>query len=288
MLEKRCLLSRYSPFPKGNVNGDQVSLGYILKTLNRKSYIIEGVTANPNITVTAAGESAFYYKRAAASVIEGTTGAKVDWAAGNSKGVTRKSIDMTTCFQIADAIPHANFSTVSADVVGDRVVLDTITVANEWNKKYLAKLVSGGTAKTYAGALTLDNVYTTIIGAKATFITDHKTDYMRPESLFVAPDVMALLKAKNLVLFKDNLPGKSEKLEGYFDEMAVIEAPDLAAGQFIIMNCLGAGSPLNVNNFYVTDGTAAGYIGGTLITSELSYGLEICDPTLIYVYSKQA
>src|SRR5574344_843115 len=117
---------------------------------------------------------------------------------------------MTPCFQIADVVPHVNFATVSADVVGDKVVQDTITVANSWNKKYIARLVAGGTAKTYAATLTLDNIYNTILGAKAEFLVAHKEDYMRPTAIFVAEDVLALLKEKNLVLFKENMPGQSE------------------------------------------------------------------------------
>jgi hypothetical protein len=231
----------------------------------------------------------YYYKRAAAGVSAAKTGAQITWDAAKSKGVTRKTIDMVDCFQIADVIPHVNFATVSADVVGDRTVIDTITAANEWNKKYLTSLTTGGTAKTYAAALTLDNIYSTILGACASFISDHKADYMRPTAIIAAPDVVALLKEKNLVLFKDNMPKMSEAVVGYFaNEYGVIEAPDLAAGTFIVMNALGAGSPININTFYVSDGTAAGFPGSTLLSGEWSYGLEICDPTLIYVYSKQA
>jgi hypothetical protein len=267
-------------------SGDVVSLNYILKTLDAKSYIIPGVTSNPDITVTAQGESAYYYKRSTAGVTEAKTGAQITWDSAKSKGVTRVTIDMADCFQIADILPRINVQAVSADVVGDKVVQDTITVANDWNKKYIAKLVAGGTAKTYADTLTVDNIYKVVVGAKADFIKDHKDDYMRPTAVFVAPDVMALLKEKNLVLFKDNMPNKSEKIEGYFDEMAVIEAPDLDAGKFIIMNALGAGSPLNIDSLFVTDATQAGFPGGTLVSGELGYGLEICDATLVHVYSK--
>ena len=267
-------------------NGDIVSLGYILKTLDAKSYVIPGITANAGISVSAMGESAFYYKRSVAGVTSAAAGAQVTWNGAKSKGVTRVSIDLTKCLQIADVIPHCNFATVSAAVVGDKVVQDTITCANMWNQAYLAALVEGGTAKTYTGDLTVDNIYKVIVGAKADFISAHKTDYLRPEALFVAPDVMALLKEKNLVLFKDNLTNKSEKIEGYFDEMAVIEAPDLDAGKFIIMNSLGAGAPLNVSTLYTVDSTPSGFIGGIEIASEMLYGTEICQADLIYVYSK--
>ena len=277
----------YAAFSNG-FDGDIVSLNYILKTLAAKTYIIPGITANPNVTVAADGATAYYYKRKDSGVGEAKTGDKIDWSAENVTGVYRQAIDMLDCFQIHDVLPRINVKSVSADVVGDKVVQDTITVANSWNKKYIAKLVSGGTAKTYAAALTVDNIYSVVVGAKATFIKDHVKDYMRPEALIVAPDVMALLKEKNLVLFKDNMPNKSEKIEGYFDEMAVIEAPDLDAGKFIIMNSLGAGSPLNINTLYVVDGTTAGWPGSSMISGEFGYGLEICDATLIHVYSKQS
>ena len=194
-------------------NGDIVSLGYILKTLDAKSYVIPGITANAGISVSAMGESAFYYKRSVAGVTAATAGAQVTWNGDKSKGVTRVTIDLTKCLQIADVIPHCNFATVSADVIGDKVVQDTITCANMWNQAYLAALVAGGTAKTYADILTVDNIYKVIVGAKADFISAHKTDYLRPEALFVAPDVMALQKEKNCMINVKILPKKMLKEE---------------------------------------------------------------------------
>ena len=268
-------------------NGDNVSLGYILKTLNAKTYLIPGITCNPDVSVTAAGESAYYYKRSASSVAAALTGARIAWGDGNSKGVTRTDISMVNCFQIKDAIPHANFATVSADVIGDKVVQESIEVANQHNAAAITKMETTTYNKTLGAALSLNTIYSEVLTAKAEFITQNKAKYLKPTAIFVAPDVMALLKEKNLVLFKDSLPGQSEKIRGYFDDMAVIECPDVAATTaFIMVNDLGFGAPINVNTLYVVDGTAAGWAGGTLISGELSYGFDLCDADLVYLVKK--
>jgi hypothetical protein len=231
----------------------------------------------------------YYYKRSAAGVTAALTGAHITWGDGNSKGVTRTDISMLNCFQIADALPHVNFATVSADVVGDKVVQDSITVANKHNEAAIAKMETTTYSKTLDKALSLDNIYDAVLTAKAEFIVKNKDKYLKPTAIFVAPDVMALLKEKNLVLFKDSMPGQSEKIRGYFDDMAVIECPDVAATTaFIMVNDLGFGAPINVNTLYVVDGTAAGFPGGTLISGELSYGFDLCDADLVYLVKKAA
>ena len=49
-------------------NGDQVSLQYILQTLDSKTILIPSITANANLSVSAMGEVAYFYKRGASSV----------------------------------------------------------------------------------------------------------------------------------------------------------------------------------------------------------------------------
>lgn len=261
-------------------NGDVVSLNYILKTLDRKSYLIPGVTTNQEVSVTAMGESAYYFKRGASTVSEGKLGAKLDFT---STGVERKSIDLVDSIQIKAVLPYVNFATVSADVVGDKVVQETIEAANLWNVKGEAAMVAGGTKKSYT-AVTVENIYATLLGAKKQFITDNKAKALKPTAIICSPEVVAALKEKNLILFKDSVPNQSEKILGYFDNMAVVESFDLESG-FIMLNSLGFGAPLNVNTLVVADGTAAGYPAGTIIAGEMGYAFEVCDAELIHVYT---
>lgn len=260
-------------------NGDQVALNYILKTLDRKSYLIPGVTTNPDVSVTAMGESAYYFKRGASTVAEGTLGGKLDFT---SSGVERKNIDLTKAITIKAVLPYVNFATVSADVVGDKVVQETIEAANLWNVKGEAEMASKGTKKSYT-AVTVENVYATLLGAKKEFIKDNKAKALKPTAIICSPEVVAALKEKNLILFKDAIPNQSERILGYFDNMAVVESFDLESG-FIMLNALGFGAPLNVNTLVVADGTAAGYPAGTIVAGEMGYGFEICDADLIHVY----
>lgn len=260
-------------------NGDVVSLQYILKTLERKSYLIPGVTTNEDVSVTAMGESAYYFKRGASTVAEGNLGAQLEFS---STGVERKTIDMTKSIQIKAVLPYVNFATVSADVVGDKVVQESIEAANLWNVKGEQAMIAGGTAKTYTTP-TVETIYKVVLDAKKEFIKANKAKALKPTAIIASPEVVALLKEKNLILFKDSLPNSSERVLGYFDNMAVIESFDLESG-FIMVNSLGFGAPLNVNTLVVADGTAAGYPAGTIIAGEMGYAFEVCDKDLIHVY----
>lgn len=278
-------LSFSTGFTANGFNGDIVSLQYILKTLERKSYLIPGVTTNQDVSVTAMGESAYYFKRDASSVElkpEGL-GSQIDFTGGKHvTGVKRVPINLTNAIQIHSVLPHVNFATVSADVVGDRVVQETIEAANKWNVAGEEAMVANGTSKTYT-AVTVDTVYGVLLGAKKEFIKDNKAKALKPTAIICSPEVVAALKEKNLILFKDSMPNQSEKILGYFDNMAVVESFDLDNG-FIMLNSLGFGAPLNVNTLVVADGTAAGYPAGTIIAGEMGYAFEVCDKDLIHVY----
>lgn len=281
-------------------NGDIVQLNYILNTLDRKSYFVSGVNTNPGVSVTTAGESAYYYERSASTVATGTLGAKLDYT---SVGAKRRSIDLTKSIQIKAVIPYANFATVSADVVGDKVIQETMTAANTYNelmvdeieKAFEADQASAGAKKMIAKSLATDYKYTrgttdvkgtaqALFQAKKDFIVANKKKALKPTCILMGSALVADMKAANLLAFKEFTPGGSEAMIGYFDGMAVIECPDLNAKyEAIIVNDLALGMPLNVNTLVVADGTAAGYPNGTIIAGEMGYGFEVCDPELVMV-----
>ena len=269
--------------------GDVALIPYILRTLEAKTYAIPGITANDRVTVAVSGDSGYYFTQPASSVGTKTAlGTLHPWAAADVKGVNRKSFNLDQGYPIFEVIPYVNSATVSADVLGERLTINSIERANACNREYLDTLVSGGTAKTYASAITADNVMSTILDAVATFNTDNKAKYLKPTAIFVSETVLAALRAKNLIIFKDALAGGNENILGYFNGMAVVEAQDLAAGSFVLMNQLGAGQVQNIKTLVVTDATAAGSPNGTLIAGELGVASVIVDESLVYVYTKAA
>jgi len=278
-------------------NGDVVSLDYILKTLEAKNYFIPGVSANEGVSVTANGESAYYYKRGASTVTTGALGAQLSFT---SSGVERKTIDMTNAIQIKAVIPYANYKTVSVDVVGDKVVQESITAQNLFNEIGIGEVEA---YEAYDASLTtplalhkdivtdynyqrgtsnVSAVAGVLFQAKKDFIQKNKARNLKPTAIFMGSALVADMKTANLLAYKEFTPGQSEALIGYFDGMAVIEVPDLSSTyEAILVHSDALGSPQNVNTLVLADGTAAGYPNGTIIAGEIGYGFEVCDPELI-------
>ena len=157
-----------------------------------------------------------------------------------------------------------NYNCVAADTVNAYLVDSTINAANKRNRDFLTVLEGAAVAaeKTYNAAS--DDVYTTILDLRAEFIKKNKADYMVPTALFVSPLVMARLKEKNLVLFKDNSP------YGTFLEMEIIEAPDLTC-DMIMMNACAMVSAIAYQAVEVFSGAPIGYPGGTAASGEIDY-----------------
>ena len=124
-----------------------------------------------------------------------------------------------------------NYNCVAADTVNAYLADSTINAANNRNRDYLKVLEAASVKadKTFTAAS--DDVYRTILDLRAEFIEKNKADYMVPTALFVSPLVMARLKEKNLILFKDNSP------YGTFLEMEIIEAPDLRCDMIMMNVC---------------------------------------------------
>lgn len=266
--------------------GRIADLGYILRTLEAKTYVIPGITSNARVTVSASGDSGYFYKQPAVSVGAKTTlGGLHTWVDGDSKGVNRVMVDLSQGYPIHEIIPFVNYATVGADVVGERVTVNAIERANDCNREYLSTLVTDGTAKTYAATITADNVLATLLSAVSDFNTLNKAKYLTPTAMFVSESVLQALREKNLIIFKEAMPGENQNILGYFNKIAVVEAQDLDAGKFILMNSLGAGQVQNVRTLQVVDGSIVSP-GSAAIVGEIGVGSKVVDKDLVLVYSK--
>lgn len=264
--------------------GSVQSLEYILQTLERKVVAIPGLTCSDGLSVSAAGEVAYFYTRGDSSVAEGTLGAKMDFT---SSGLTRNDIPMTTCLQIKTVLPHANVATVDANLVNDKVVQETIEAANLYNTKFLAELEKSTGEVTGTDALTKDNVYGKIVDGITEFKTINKAKGLKPTAIVVSSKVAGLLLQSPEFAKRSTDLGDLAVAEGYIGKVAglpVVEAPDCAATtDFILIHKEGIGAPQNVNTLYVVDGTAAGYPGSTIIAGEIGYGFKLTDKDLVLV-----
>lgn len=248
-------------------SGDQVSLQHILKTLEYKTVLIPGVTANEDVMVSAAGEVGFLYTRSASTVASGNVGDIVNYAA---KGVKKIDVPMTSRFGIGAIIPYANHQTVSADVVGDKVVQEAIEAANQHNKAAVTAMVSAAVAKTYTKAI---KAYEALVEAISNFKTDNAVSGLRPTAAIVTPAFYAkLLLDERFIRITDAV---IEGLVGKAAGVQIVESADLSGVDFIILHKNGVVAPMNVNTLIVTDSTQAGYPGGTLIAGEVGYGFKM-------------
>ena len=252
-------------------NGDHKSLEHILQTLDAKQILIPGVTVNAETSVTVDGESAFLYTRSATTVAAGNLGDAVTYAA---KGVKRIDVPMVSRYAIGAVIPHANFSTVSADVVADKVIQEAMEAANAYNLAGITAMTSAATAKTYTKGL---DAYEALVEGVKNFKVDNKNRALRPTAAIVSPAFYGKLlvderfvhaTAQGDFVLSEGLVGKAAGVH-------VVEAVDLTGVDFILLNAIGVSAPMNVRTLIITDATAAGYPGGTLIAGEIGYGMKV-------------
>ena len=239
--------------------GDTVQLNYIVKTLNAKLYVKEGVTSNSEVKIPNAEVVNYWVKSKGASASKTTPGSKQEFAA---KALIKKSVTVDKSEQLNGVIPGVNIATVSADAVNAYVVEDTIAAANAINRDYLTKLEAKAEAATTT--YEADEVYKSILDLRAEFIKANKENYLVPTAMFVSPEVMARLKEKNLVIYKDNSP------YGTFLEMEIIEAPDLTVNG-VMMNQMAMVSGVAFNAVKTFDGSYLGYADGVAYIGEIAY-----------------
>ena len=264
-----------------------VSLNHILQTLERKVIAVPGLSCSQDLSVSAAGESAYYFTRSASSVTTGNLGAKMDYTSG---GLTRVDIPMTSAIQIKSVLPNANVATVSADVVGDRVIYETINAANKYNEEFLKALCTSTGTITGTTAATKSTVYGIIVDAIKQFKLKNAAKGMKPTAIIVGPTFEALLMQAPEFLRSTALGDDVASYEGVIGKVAglpVIVAVDMDEStskiDFILVNQEGFGAPQNVNSLVVTDATQAGYPAGTLIAGEIGYGFKVADNDLVLI-----
>lgn len=252
-----------------NFNGDIESLPIIQSTLERKLYALPGVTCDADLSVSQSGEAFTYYVRGASNVSEGAVGAQVTY---KSTGVKRVTVTFETAKKIHEVVPNVNFATVKGtDVIGDKVVQDTITVANGINSDFLTKVGANADAATDATCVwdgTVDTAYAALLALRADFRKKNQAHNVEPTACFVSTDLYSALLAKNVLIFKD---GKDfGELLGF----TVIEAPELAAKTAYLMNAKAMIAAQNISTLVVTDATQAGFPSGVIIGGEVCYRNE--------------
>lgn len=249
-------------------SGDVKSLQHILKTLEYKTVLVPGITANRDLMVSAAGETAYFYTRSGSTVASGNVGDIVNYAA---KGVKRIDVPMVKRLSIGAIIPNVNYATVDADVVGDKVIQESMEVANNHNKLALDAIVAAAEAKTYTKGAT---AYEALVEGIAEFKKDNAKNGLRPTGVLVSPDFYAkLLLDERFIRINDAV---IEGLVGKAAGLQVIETVDMDANvDFILVNERGVAAPINVNTLVIVDGTPAGYPASALIAGELGYGFKV-------------
>lgn len=249
-------------------DGDQVQLNYILKTINEKRVLIPGLVTNPALSVSAMGESASFYVNGKTNAKKGVAGGKVDYA---SVGGKRIDLFMRDAMHIADVIPRVNFATVTADVIGARVIQETISAMNAHNTEGVKAIEAEAEAKTLEGA----DAYEQLVNAIAQFEIDNKATGGKPFSALVSPAFYAQLQLDKR--FVDGIERDSVARTGFIGLVAgiyTIKTLDLTEG-FILVNPEGIAAPINVNTLDIVNGTSVGYPGGVVIGGELGYGFKV-------------
>ena len=253
--------------------GDVVSLNHILQTLEAKTYAIPGITVNPNLQVTAGGESVFFYTRSTATAATGNAGDSVTYAV---KGNKRIDVPMLSRIAIGAVLPYVNVATVSPDAVADKVIQETVIQSNIYNQALVAAIVSAADAKTYTKDAT---AFDAVLEGIRKFKVDNKANGLAPTGVLAAPAFFASLigdsKIHLAITFKDVADQAVRQLNIPGIPVPVIECVDLALVDFVVVHAEGVAAPVVARTLEVVSATPVGYPGGTLIAGELPYGFKI-------------
>lgn len=268
-------------------NGDVKSLNHILQTLDSFTAAIPGVTCAAGLSKSVDAEEAYYFVRGASTVAAGNAGSQLTF---QSRGCTRVSIPMTKAITVSDVIPMVNYATVSDDVVADRIVYDTIGVANMYNEKFIDAISDPDETEDFTfstSAPAADTIYGMIVDAIKEFEVVNKARYMSPTSIIVGPTVKGLL-LKCPQFTRAGALGDSVVSKGVIGEvlgLPVIYFPGLdettAKLDFIMVNAEGVGAPISVNAMKTVDATSVGYVNGVAIAGEFTYGFKVSDSKLV-------
>ena len=265
-------------------NGDIKSLNHILQTLDTFVGAIPGVTCAAGLSKSVDAEEAYYFTRSASTVAKTTAGSQLSFTSG---GCARVSIPMTDAITVSDVIPMVNYATVSDDVIADRVVYDTIGVANKYNEEFIGAVSATTTSFSSTTAMDADKIYGMIVDAITEFEVINKARYMSPTAIIVGPTAKGLL-LKCPQFTRAGALGDSVVTKGVIGEvlgLPVVYFPGLdettAKLDFIMVNAEGVGAPISVNAMKTVDATSVGYVNGVAIAGEFTYGFKIADANLV-------
>ena len=255
-------------------NGDQVALRHIINTMNAKDYLIPGVITNPALSYTIMGESAFFYTKGASTLDASHAGAGSTTAI---KGGKRINIDITTGGKFDFVIPGPELKTAaSVDVKTRYIIEETIRLLNARQEAGLTAILAGAEEKTYANA----SAFVAITNALATFKSDNKQTAHKPTGILVSSAFWAeLLQDNKYIRSTDRADLKV--FDGQILEIAgipVIEAPDLTAVDFVIVNYNGVAAPMNIATFKMVPADMGGgtaYIGGERGLGEIGFNFKV-------------
>lgn len=236
--------------------GDTVQLNYIVKTLQEKLYIKEGVTSNSEVKIPNAEVVNYWVKAKGKTAAKSTPGSKQTFA---EKALFKRSVTVDQSEKLNGVIPGVNIATVSADTVNAYVIEDVMEAANNINRDFLTKVE----AKAQTAETTYTEAYDSILKLAAEFKTKNKENYLEPTAAFVSPDVYAELLKNNLIYFKDNKPVSVFPFE-------IIEAPDLTK-KVVMMNQVAMVSGIAFNAVKTFDGSYLGYADGVAYIGEIAY-----------------
>jgi hypothetical protein len=253
--------------------GDHVSLNYILKTLEAKTYDIPGIITNPNLQVTAGGESVFFYTRSTPTAATGNAGDQVSYTV---KGNKRIDVPLTKRISIGAIIPYVNVATVSPDAVADKVIQETISQANIYNRELISAIVSAAEAKTYTNGA---SAFDAILEGIRNFKIDNKANGLSPTGILASPTFFTALIADSkihlAITFRDVADQAIRQLNIPGIPVPVIECVDLDGVDFVVVHAEGVAAPVVAKTLEIVSATTVGYPGGTLIAGELPYGFKI-------------
>lgn len=257
-------------------NGDVEQLHYILSTLKEKLYIIPGVTCNPNLSVSAGGESLTYGVSSGTSGAVGTLGAALT---STSKGKTNVTLSFTQGWQFWDIIPGANLQTVKAEQVGAKLTEETIAGANAINEDFIAKVAAASTASTVTAPTDEDDVYLRVSELAGAYKKEND-GHLKPTAFMCASDIYSWLIAKQIVIFKDG-----EVINNRLG-FAIIEVPSLDDGKGYMLDAQVMVAAQNVRSVEVGSALANGYPGGVGVGGEIGFinaAAQLDDNTLVPV-----
>jgi hypothetical protein len=257
-------------------NGDQVALRHIINTMNAKDFLLPGVIANPALSYTVMGESAFFYTKGAS-----TLDANHNLGAGSTtavKGGKRINIDVTTGGKFDFVIPGPELKTAaSVDVKTRYIIEETIRLLNARQEAGLAAMVAGAQAKTYTNGA---SAFVALTDAMAEYKKDNAKSAHKPTGILVSSVFWAkLLQDNKYIRATDRADLKV--FDGQILEVAgvpVVEAQDLTTVDFLIVNYNGVAAPMNIANFKMVPADMGGgtaYIGGERGLGEIGYNFKI-------------